>query len=156
MTEPNHPPTENLSLLKELQSIQELQDIADRQSLGLEPQHFPAGQQIFNQGDPGDLLYVLLRGQVQITVDQVPLADLSPGACFGEMALFDAQPRSATATALVDCDCLTLSAEQLHNALQRFPKLSWALLQVLGQRLRHLNQLFLATEELFCLHPKSI
>jgi CRP/FNR family transcriptional regulator, cyclic AMP receptor protein len=143
--------------LKSIPLFRELQSPEDWQALqaGLERLSFQAGQQIFHQGEVGHLLYILLQGQVQISLNDVPLAELKKGTCFGEMALFDAQPRSATATALTDCDCLALSEESLHQLIQHSPQLTLALLQVLGQRLRQLNRLFLSTEELFCLQHKA-
>jgi CRP/FNR family transcriptional regulator, cyclic AMP receptor protein len=142
---------QNIPLFRELQSPEDWQVLL----AGLEQLSFEAGQQIFHQGEAGHLLYILLQGRVQISLDEVPLAELEPGTCFGEMALFDAQPRSATATALEDCVCLALSEDNLRALIQKSPQLTLALLQVLGQRLRQLNQLFLATEELFCLQNRT-
>jgi CRP-like cAMP-binding protein len=69
--------------------------------------HYKAGETIFRQGYPGDNAYVILSGQVEI-IDEIPggpefqIAVLDAGRMFGEIALLDDKPRSATARALTD------------------------------------------------------
>jgi len=78
------------------------------------PRAFAAGEVIFAQGDLGDSLYVIAEGEVEVSRQEragVPLAVLSPGACFGEMALIDREDRSATARARSAVTALQLSAE---------------------------------------------
>lgn len=73
---------------------------------------YAAGDLVFREGDPGKGLFVLLDGSVAIirtTPDgEQSLASLGPGACFGELALIDDQPRSATARATTPCRLLIL------------------------------------------------
>src|ERR1043166_19578 len=68
-------------------------------------QTYQAGAKIFQEGDPGDGLYIIVEGEVQITClvgqdQRRVLSQLGPGDFFGEMAVLDSQPRSATATAM--------------------------------------------------------
>jgi CRP-like cAMP-binding protein len=70
--------------------------------------NFKAGETIFLQGYPGDYAYVVIHGQVEIYLEQIDkseqqLALLGEGALFGEMALMDDAPRSASARAVTDC-----------------------------------------------------
>lgn len=83
---------------------------------------FPSGYRIFSEGDPGDALYIILGGAVAIT-KQLPggkeqtLVVLKAGNFFGEMALLDAFPRSATATVTREADLLALSRKDLDGLL---------------------------------------
>lgn len=115
---------------------------------GMEERTYTSGEVVFRQGEPGDLLYVILSGKVQVDAAGVPLAELTAGQCFGEMAVLDAEPRSATITTLTDTTCLVLSTAQLTAIIQQSPAIAFALLKVLGQRLRRLDHLFGATEAL--------
>jgi CRP-like cAMP-binding protein len=80
---------------------------------------YQAGETIFSEGENGDRLYVLVAGQVQILKQREnkkeTLAKLSPGDCFGEMALVDQEPRSADAIALNDCMIIELNAEIIND-----------------------------------------
>ena len=58
-----------------------------------------AGEVIFSQGDSGDAMYAVLDGAVDISLGDVPIETVGPAGIFGELALVDASPRSATATA---------------------------------------------------------
>jgi CRP/FNR family transcriptional regulator, cyclic AMP receptor protein len=67
----------------------------------LQEREFPAGSTIFNAGELGRTMYLLAEGQVDVICStnegkQISLAQLGPGECFGEMALVELQPRSAT------------------------------------------------------------
>src|SRR5262245_18828290 len=73
-----------------------------------------AGSIIFNRGDPGSAMYVIVRGQVNIHLPdeasrRVSLNDMADGEYFGEVALFDEQPRTASASAITDVTLLEVS-----------------------------------------------
>jgi signal transduction histidine kinase len=109
---------------------------------------FQAGQEIFHQGDHGDGLYVVQKGQVEITItiegiDSRPLTRLGPGTYFGEMAILDNQPRSATATALVDTVATFIACEEMLRALAKSPRLLAALLREFSLRVRLLDHRFM-------------
>ena len=76
-----------------------------------------AGDVIFSEGDPGEYAYIIESGRVGISITRngtkISLAEPEAGELFGEMAIIDAKPRSATTTALEDCTFLLITKEQL-------------------------------------------
>jgi cAMP-binding proteins - catabolite gene activator and regulatory subunit of cAMP-dependent protein kinases len=65
---------------------------------------------------------------------------LTEGACFGEMSLFDAEPRSASVTTIEPCDCLMLTQQQLYEAIDETPGIAVNIIRLLSRRIRELNQ----------------
>jgi signal transduction histidine kinase len=109
---------------------------------------FRAGETIFAAGDAGDGLYVMESGRVQIAamVDRTesrPLATIGPGDFFGEMAVLDDAPRSATATAETDTKAFYLSREELLRLLKRHPGLALTLIREFSARMRAVNKKYL-------------
>ncbi|HEY3898979.1 MAG TPA: ATP-binding protein [Chthoniobacter sp.] len=109
---------------------------------------FHAGQQIFRQGDQGDGLYVVQKGEVEISItmdgqESRVLSRLASGTFFGEMAILDDQPRSATATALVDTAATFIARGEILRALGKSPRLLSALLREFSLRVRLLDHRFL-------------
>jgi CRP-like cAMP-binding protein len=111
-----------------------------------EERTFDEDQQVFAEGDPGDALYVVIRGRVGIERSGVRpgavvrLATLSSRQYFGEMSIFDGAPRSASAVALEPTLLLSLRRAPLLALARENPDLSLALIQVLSQRLRAANR----------------
>jgi len=64
---------------------------------------FEEGEVIFREGDPGEAMYVVVEGEVELKVHGKVVEVVKPGGVLGEMALIDKAPRIATATALADC-----------------------------------------------------
>jgi DNA-binding NarL/FixJ family response regulator len=94
---------------------------------------FHGGETLFREGDRGDRLYVLIAGQVQIVkrreAEMDVLAKLGVGDCFGEMALIDQEPRSASAVAVGDCMVIEVNAQIINDindilALKLFRKMA--------------------------------
>lgn len=103
------------------------------------------GETIFQEGEPGDRMYVILEGKVKLGQSsndgrESLLAILGPGEMFGELSLFDPGQRTSTATALTDAVILALSNEQLRPWLAGRPEVAAALLQALARRLRRTNE----------------
>lgn len=103
------------------------------------------GEVIFQEGEPGDRMYVILEGKVKLGQSsndgrESLLAILGPGEMFGELSLFDPGQRTSTATALTDAVILALSNEQLRPWLAGRPEVAPALLQALARRLRRTNE----------------
>ena len=101
---------------------------------------------IFHRDDPGSTLYIVQQGQVKISLpgiegDEVTLQFFGPGEFFGEMSLLDDLPRSATATALEPTRALSLGREPFLAALQRESSIASTVMNVLGRRLRHTNEM---------------
>src|SRR5579884_4021899 len=108
---------------------------------------YQRGEVIFRKDDPGYTLYVIASGAVKISIssvdgDEIILAIFSAGQFFGEMALFDEQPRSADAEALETTEVLTVQREDLLRVLERRPRMAIVqLLKVLGERIRATDEL---------------
>jgi CRP-like cAMP-binding protein len=105
---------------------------------------FSPSQIIFHLGDPAGLLYIISAGKVKIshsTADgqEAVLAILGAGDFFGELALLDDSPRSASAEAIEDTKTLTLHRDEFLNYLDNNPAFAHHVLNVLARRIRHLN-----------------
>ena len=117
-----------------------LESLANR----LRRRHFRRSEVIFHQGDPGDSLHIVAAGSVKILLpsaegDEAIIATLRPGDIFGELALLDGAPRSATATALDQSDTLVLPRAEFTPLLDTLPGLRDALLASLTHELRRLT-----------------
>jgi CRP/FNR family transcriptional regulator, cyclic AMP receptor protein len=111
-------------------------------------QNFKFGQHIFKEGEPGNRLFIISKGDVRIS-RQVPgsgeeaLTVLKPGACFGEMAVFDRSDRSTDAIANTDCTLVTISRPDFEMLLDFNHdiayKVLWQVTRLLSERLRTAN-----------------
>lgn len=109
-------------------------------------QNFAAGQTIFMEGDPGDGLYVVIVGKVEIAVgegQQRVLTHLGEGEYFGEMAVLDSEPRSATATAVEDSQLCFIPRDPLLHVLDESPRLAMTLIRMFSLRMREFNRQYL-------------
>lgn len=101
---------------------------------------FEAEQVIVREGDPGEALYIIKSGTVKVTTtraDQdVPLARLGRGACFGEVALLSGRPRTATVVAAEDCTLLCFHRHAIEAVLNAYPKVRKLLETVVRGRAR--------------------
>ena len=115
-------------------------EVADLREIAQE-RRFSGGAPIFREGDPGDGLYVIRAGSVKIAhvagveVRQL-FSTLQPGVIFGEMAVIEDRPRSATALAAPDVDLYFVPREDMRRLLKQSPTLSFNTLQMVSQRLR--------------------
>jgi CRP-like cAMP-binding protein len=112
-------------------------------------QHFRSGQTIFKEGEPGNRLFIVSDGEVRVSRQvhgsgEEALAVLKPGACFGEMAVFDRSERSTDAIANTDCTLLTITRSDFEMLLDFERdlgyKVLWAVVRLLSQRLRVTNE----------------
>jgi len=106
----------------------------------LEELSYQPGEVIFSQGDDGDGLYIVHAGAAEVLIEQEGLpaesvAMLGPSECFGEMALFSGEKRSATVRALVNSTILRLARENWDELLTQHPSMSLYFCKVLSQRL---------------------
>lgn len=145
--------TEARSMATLLDKILHLRRVALFATLGAErlaelaeltiERRFAEGELIVRSGDPGDELYVLVEGEVRLTRqnngDTLVLATLAPPSLFGEMTLFDTQPRSADAIAVTACRLLSIDGKAVRQVGRRHPELYERLLALLSQRLRTTN-----------------
>ncbi len=102
-------------------------------------QSFSQGQIIFREGDPGDQLYIVAEGQVDIMTDGQLLETVNPGGILGEMALIDDKPRSATAVARTDCVLTPIGRRHFLTLVERTPLFALQVMRVMAERLRRTN-----------------
>ena len=107
---------------------------------------FAAGKPVFNAGDPGDSLYVVRSGEVEIffkndTGDKIVLETAGPGHFFGEISLLDNGPRTASAHAKEDVEALEVDRGDLDEFLRLHPEAALDLLTATGKRLREAAKL---------------
>jgi CRP-like cAMP-binding protein len=100
-----------------------------------------AGSVVFEQGDPGDAMYVVLEGEVEVYVGTTKVETLAAGDIFGEMALIDRAPRAARAVAKTRCKLVSIPELRFVHLVQRTPQFSLHIMKVLADRLRKLNRL---------------
>ncbi len=101
---------------------------------------FPANHRIFREGEEGRSLYIVVSGRVRVHLRSQDLTVLEKGACFGEMSLFDAEPRSASVTTINACDCLVLTQQQLYEAIDETPGIAVNIIKLLSRRIREINK----------------
>ncbi|HEY3233180.1 MAG TPA: DUF1003 domain-containing protein [Polyangiaceae bacterium] len=105
-----------------------------------------AGEAIFNYGDPGESLYIVCGGEVEIffkndTGERVVLETARPGHFFGEISLLDGGPRTASAVVTKDLDAVVVSRADLADLLRAHPAAAMDLLSASGRRLRESTKL---------------
>lgn len=98
--------------------------------------HVEPGRVIVREGDEGDALFVLLSGTAEIERGGSVVAEIGPGAYFGELALLDPAPRAATVTATSDAELAVLGLRMFRVLLRDLPPLGAKLLGDLAARVR--------------------
>ncbi len=114
-----------IQILKNIPFFSQLPD-TDLQAIieKIQMQYFPADHVIFNAGDPGDLMYIIKRGKVQVIRNNTILAVLSNNQFFGEMALVSDEPRNASVKTVTDLEVLTLRKEDFKRLLSTNPSIA--------------------------------
>ncbi len=101
------------------------------------------GEVLFNEGDKGDVMYLIKEGQIKITKGKGPdervLAVLKEGDFFGEMAIIDGSPRSATAIAISKTSLLVIDKETFRSKIRENPLIEY-ILETLTKRLRNADE----------------
>jgi len=108
----------------------------------IDAQSFKAGSVIFREGDEARELFVVKSGQVRIQIGNRTVAELGADSIFGEMALIDNEPRSATAIAVTDVELVAVSEKQFLFLVSQTPYFALKVMRVLAQRLRATNKTF--------------
>ncbi len=103
---------------------------------------FKAGSVVFREGDEARELFVIKSGQVRIQIGNKTVAELGADSIFGEMALIDNEPRSATAIAVTDAELVPVSEKQFLFLVSQTPYFALKVMRVLAQRLRATNKTF--------------
>ena len=139
----------DLGLIKKAAIFEELSD----EELGRvaeisHEQQFKFGQTIFKEGEPGNRLFIISKGEVRISrvvpgSGEEALTVLKQGACFGEMSVFDRSERSTDAIANTDCTLLTITRSDFEILLDFDRdiayKVLWRVVRLLSERLRVTN-----------------
>lgn len=132
---------ERLLFVRRVPIFQALRDdFIVRLAAGMNELSFPGNCAIFREGEPGRSLFIVVSGRVRIHIGKKPLTMITQGKYFGEMAVFDAQPRSASATTLEPCECLELTQDQLYDAIEETPEIAVNIIRELSRLIRQMNE----------------
>ncbi len=131
----------NVEFLRRVPLFEELDDhtLGEIGNAAVE-QRWEAGQEIVRQGDTGVGMFIVRSGKVEVVQEhqgkQEKLRDLGPGEVFGDMALLDEFPRTATVRAVEPTTCLGLTRWHFRGILESHPQIALKLLPILTKRLR--------------------
>jgi CRP-like cAMP-binding protein len=104
---------------------------------------FTRNETIVRQGEMGLGLYIIARGRVKVDREQggvrTQVAELGPEQFFGDMALLDNKPRSATVTGIEDTECLLLTRDSFIKLMNKYPEIPIRMAKILAERLREAN-----------------
>jgi CRP-like cAMP-binding protein len=101
---------------------------------------YAPSQVVFREGEDGDAMYLIVHGAVKVHSDTHVFAELGIRQCFGEMAILDSEPRSASVTATADLTLLRIMRDDFHEILTEKPELALGIIKVLTARLREANR----------------
>lgn len=102
---------------------------------------YAIGTNIFKHGDPPRFAYLLAAGEVEIVLeDETVVGTLDAGAIFGEMALIDSAPRSATVRVKEPATCVLITRQEFERRLEKSDPFVRSMLKLLAQRLRTTNE----------------
>lgn len=110
----------------------------------LETVRFPRGATIFEEGEPGDRLYIITSGKVKLARHALDgrenlLTVMGPSDMFGELSIFDPGPRTSSAVCVTEVHAATMTSAMLHKWISDYPEISEQLLRMLARRLRRTN-----------------
>ncbi|MDK8450427.1 CRP-like cAMP-activated global transcriptional regulator GlxR [Corynebacterium mastitidis] len=110
----------------------------------METASFTRGSTIFNEGEPGDRLYIITSGKVKLSRHSPDgrenlLTIMGPSDMFGELSIFDPGPRTSSAVCVTEVHTATMDAAMLHQWVDEHPEIAQQLLRVLARRLRRTN-----------------
>ncbi len=105
----------------------------------IETTQFAAGDYIFREGDHGEIMFVVIEGEVEIREGLTVLEAAGPGSIIGEMALIDDEPRSATVIANIDSKLVPVNRHRFEFMVQETPFFALTVMKILADRLRRTN-----------------
>ncbi|WP_018180229.1 Crp/Fnr family transcriptional regulator [Jongsikchunia kroppenstedtii] len=110
----------------------------------LQPVEFPRGHVVFNEGEPGDRLYIILSGKVKVGRRSPDGREnlqmiMGPSDMFGELSVFDPGPRISSATTVTEVRAVSMDRDALRSWIADRPQIAEQLLRVLARRLRRTN-----------------
>jgi phosphoenolpyruvate synthase/pyruvate phosphate dikinase len=134
---PGPPPRDPVAALQRVKLFADLdRRQAEQIARLLKLRHFSKGETVIMEGSGGAAFFFINSGEATVSSKGVQLATLGPGDYFGEIALIDGGPRSATVTAATDLVCYGLTFWEFRPLVERNSAIAWKLLQALAERLR--------------------
>jgi CRP-like cAMP-binding protein len=115
------------------EELAQIAEIAEEQPLG-------KGDFVFTEGEPGDALYLIVEGKVKVHKGDKQLIQLGLRDVFGEMAVLDSEPRSASVTVLEDAVLLKIGRDDFRDILSERPEIAMGVMKVLTRRLRETSK----------------
>ena len=104
--------------------------------------YVPPGHRLFTEGEPGEVMYVLISGAADISVNGKIVEQACAGALLGEMSLIEeAAPRSASVTTTTECKLAPIDAKRFHFLIQNTPNFAIHVMRVVAARLRNTDKL---------------
>jgi CRP/FNR family transcriptional regulator, cyclic AMP receptor protein len=103
-------------------------------------ERFSAGQAVFREGEPGDHMFAVVKGSVDLIINGKVVETVGAGGIFGEMALVEEQPRVATALVKAETDLVRVDRKRFLFLVQQTPFFSLHLMAVMAERLRQMNK----------------
>ena len=113
-------------------------DLLEREGFPL--RHLQEGEKVFVADDEAGCMYVVRSGKVKITSSGTILENIGPSGLFGEMALIDGAPRSATAIALEPTEVVEIDESAFLTLVQQNPNFALYVMRKLAERLRRMNE----------------
>ena len=98
-----------------------------------------SGAVLFRKGEPGDVMFAVAEGQIELSVDGHVVEEVGPGGILGELALIDASPRSATAIAVAPSRVVRVDQAHFRYLVQEHPTFALLVMEVMAERLRRAN-----------------
>jgi CRP/FNR family cyclic AMP-dependent transcriptional regulator len=133
-------------LLRKVPLFEELSDSElERVAQVAIPRSYPRETRVFHEGDPGDACYIVRTGSCRVTREHpdgraITLANLGPGAIFGELAMLDGESRSASVEATEDTELMAIPASDMRAQIREHPEMAEKLVVALTRRLREANE----------------
>ena len=128
-----------MELAQQLASVPLLADLDDRVRRRLaevgKRRTYDADDPIVKEGSTGTALYIILLGKARVEREGQVIGELSPGEFFGELALIEEHPRSATVIAVTETDCLLFPAWEFTALLKEHPEIAVPIMRALIGRL---------------------
>jgi len=96
----------------------------------------PAGEALFREGELGEVMYVLVAGEAEITINGVMFEKCVQGTIIGEMAVIESSPHAATVNAKSDCKFVIVDSKRFHFLVTETPGFAIEIMRIIAQRLR--------------------
>lgn len=150
----------DLALLRRVPLFAELSEEDFSSIVGdAEPVELAAGDQLAGEGEPGDALFVIVSGELQVVkrsrTTDVPIALLGPGEIVGEMSIFEAQPRNASVRAVSPSRVIRIARDEIMDLVSTRPSATLSMLRTVMGRLRNTESMLREREKLAALGTLS-